>query len=351
MAQLEPPRRPSDDGRFSPVNSWNGRRHVLDLDDFSQQEIEDVLGTADEMKEILSRPIRQVPALRGRRVVNLFYEASTRTRVSFELAAKSLGADVVNLTASGSSIEKGETLIDTIQTLQALGADAAIIRHKASGAPYSVARATDLPIVNAGDGCHAHPTQALLDAYTIREHFGQVEGLRVTIVGDIAHSRVARSNAWGLSKLGAHVCFCGPPALLPVTTLADPELAPWPVHTEVDLDEAIVGADVIMPLRIQWERQEGGALSSLREYARDYGVTRVRLKRAAPHAIVMHPGPMNEGIEIESEVAHGAQSVVLDQVSNGVAVRMAVLYLLLSTVASEESPPKPDRARSAPGRV
>ncbi|HEY3115505.1 MAG TPA: aspartate carbamoyltransferase catalytic subunit, partial [Chloroflexota bacterium] len=273
------------------TNSWTGRRHVLDLDDFDRSEIEEVLNTADQMKEILSRPIPQVPTLRGRHLVNLFYEASTRTRVSFELAGKSLGADVVNVTASGSSVEKGETLLDTIQTLKALGADAAILRHKAAGAPYEVARSVDLPVINAGDGCHAHPTQALLDAYTIREHFGHVEGLRVTIIGDIAHSRVARSDAWGLTKLGAQVTFCGPPSLLPFTSLQDPESAPWPVQAEISLDRAIADADVIMPLRIQLERHEGGAFSSLREYAREYGITRERLQGAPSHAIVMHPGP------------------------------------------------------------
>jgi aspartate carbamoyltransferase catalytic subunit len=302
---------------------------VLDLDDFSRAEIERVFETADRMREVLARRIRRVPTLRGRSVVNLFYEASTRTRVSFELAAKNLGADVVNVSASGSSVEKGETLLDTVRTLRALGADLLVMRHAASGAPYTVARHIGMPVINAGDGTHAHPTQALLDAYTIRDRFGRVEGLRVVIVGDIAHSRVARSIAWGLATLGAQVVFCGPPTLLPPTTLsATSGEAPWPVRAALDLDCAIEGADVIMPLRVQLERQEGNRLASLRQYARDFGINRTRLERAAPHAIVMHPGPMNEGVEIDAEVAHGERSVVQDQVTNGVAIRMAVLYLL-----------------------
>ncbi len=309
---------------------WVGRKHVLDLDDFSQEEIHAVLETADRMKEVLARPIRRVPALRGRSIVNLFYEASTRTRVSFEVAAKNLGADVVNVSASGSSVEKGETLLDTVRTLRALGADLLVMRHNHSGAPYTVASHADIPVVNAGDGTHAHPTQALLDAYTIRERFGKIEGLRVLIIGDIAHSRVARSNAWGLRALGAEVTFCGPPTLLPPTTLSSEGDSPWDVGVDMDLDHAIEGVDVVMPLRVQLERQEGSRLASLRGYARDYAITRARLARAAPHAIVMHPGPMNEGVEIDADVAHGLQSVVQDQVSNGVAIRMAVLYLLMA---------------------
>src|SRR5213593_4293314 len=217
MAQAEATRPQLDDARMTAASSWAGRRHVLDLDDFSRGEIEEALNTADQMKEILSRPIPQVPTLRGRHLVNLFYEASTRTRVSFELAAKNLGADVVNVSASGSSVEKGETLLDTVRTLRALGADILVMRHGDSGAPYTVARHVDIPVINAGDGTHAHPTQALLDAYTIRERFGRVKGLRVLIVGDIAHSRVARSNVWCLGKLGAEVTVCGPPTLLPPT--------------------------------------------------------------------------------------------------------------------------------------
>jgi aspartate carbamoyltransferase catalytic subunit len=307
---------------------------VLDLDDFSRDEIEAVFDAADRMKDVLSRPIRRVPALRGRSIVNLFYEVSTRTRVSFEVAAKNLGADVVNVTASGSSVEKGETLLDTVRTLHALGAEVLVIRHKDSGAPYVVAQHTDLAVVNAGDGTHAHPTQGLLDAYTMRNQFPSFEGLRVLIVGDIAHSRVARSDAWVLTKLGADVTFCGPPTLLPPTGLRgirdEPNQLPWPVKITLDLDQAIEGVDVVMPLRVQLERQEGNRLASLRAYARDYGINRDRLRRAAPHAIVMHPGPLNEGVEIDADVAHGLQSAIQDQVTNGVAVRMAVLYLLVA---------------------
>jgi len=330
---------------------WEGRRHVLDLDDFSRAEIERVLETSDRMKEILARPIRKVPTLRGRSVLNLFYEASTRTRVSFEVAAKTLGADVINVAASGSSVEKGETLLDTVRTLKALGADMLVVRHKDSGAPYTVAQHVDLPVVNAGDGLHAHPTQALLDAYTMRERFGHVDGLRVLIIGDITHSRVARSNAWGLAKLGAEVTFCGPPNLLPPTGLCgEKSKMPWPVRVELDLDRAIEGVDVVMPLRVQLERQEGNRLASLREYARDYGITRQRVAHAAPHAIVMHPGPMNEGVEIDADVAHGDHSVVQDQVTNGVAVRMAVLYLLFSSAPGTRQPLDRNGLVSANGR-
>jgi aspartate carbamoyltransferase catalytic subunit len=311
---------------------WTGRRHVLDLDDFSRDEIEEVLRTADRMKDVLARPIRRVPSLRGRTIVNLFYEASTRTRVSFELAAKILGADVVNIAASGSSVEKGETLLDTARTLRGLGADIMVLRHPDSGAPYTVACHTDLSVVNAGDGLHAHPTQALLDAYTIREHIGRIEGLRVLIVGDILHSRVARSNAWCLATLGANVTFCGPPALLPLTSVADRDRAPWPATVDLNLDHAVEGVDVIMPLRVQLERQDGSRLASIRSYARDFGINRARLARAASHAIVMHPGPMNEGVEIDADVAHGDRSVVQQQVTNGVAIRMAVLYLITAAV-------------------
>ncbi|MSQ23824.1 MAG: aspartate carbamoyltransferase catalytic subunit [Chloroflexi bacterium] len=312
---------------------WHQRRAVLDLDDFSREEIEITLETAVRMREILGRPVRRVPALNGRTVINLFYEASTRTRVSFELAAKSLGADVVNVSASGSSIEKGETLLDTVRTLRSLGGDILVLRHPHAGAPNLVLDTTGMPVVNAGDGSHAHPTQALLDALTIRDHFGRVDGLKVLIVGDIAHSRVARSNAWGLSMLGARVSFCGPPTMLPATCLGPTADLPWPIQVELDLDRAMADAQVVMPLRIQWERQEERPISSLREYARDYGISQERLCRAPSEAVVLHPGPMNEGIEIAPEVAHGPQSLVGDQVTNGVAVRMAVLYLLVASTS------------------
>ncbi|MCL5075127.1 MAG: aspartate carbamoyltransferase catalytic subunit [Chloroflexi bacterium] len=304
------------------------RKDILDLDDFTPEEISEVLETADAMKEILSRPIKKVPALRGKTVVNLFYEASTRTRISFELAAKNLSADVVNVATSASSVVKGESLVDTIKTLQALGADIIVIRHPQSGAPYLVAQHLEGSVINAGDGWHAHPTQALLDLYTIRENLGTIAGLSIVIVGDILHSRVARSNIWGMTKMGAELTLCGPETLLPVldrtgSTNAFPE-----VRVEHNLDKAIEGADVIMALRLQKERQRGGLLPSLREYIQLYQLTKERVARAKPGALVMHPGPMNEGIEIAPEVAHGSQSVIEEQVTNGVAVRMALLHLL-----------------------
>jgi aspartate carbamoyltransferase catalytic subunit len=290
----------------------------------------------------MSREIARVPTLRGTTVVTLFYEASTRTRTSFELAAKMLGADCINIAASTSSVQKGESLIDTVRTLQAVGAHILIMRHHASGAPYLAARHCNFSVINAGDGWHAHPTQALLDIYTIRSHLGDVRGRRVVIVGDIAHSRVARSNMWGLTALGAEVVLCGPPTLMPVglnggygsTGLAAggerDELSLPPVRLETDLDRAIEGADVVMALRLQLERMQSGLIPSLREYALLYQVNGERLSRAGPGALVLHPGPMNEGVEISAEVAHGAQSLIEEQVTNGVAVRMAVLYLLAS---------------------
>ena len=302
------------------------RRHVLDLDDFTSEEVELVLETADAMKEVLSREIKKVPTLRGKTVVTLFCEPSTRTRVSFEQAAKNLSADVINLGASGSSVEKGESLIDTARTLQALGADAIVMRHYHAGAPYLMARHTDVSVINGGDGCHAHPTQGLLDLYTVRDHLGTVAGAKVVIIGDIMHSRVARSNIWGLSKMGAEVVLSAPPTLLPVGLSIPyfPEIV-----VEQNLDRAVEGADVIIPLRLQRERQKGGLLPSLREYVQLYQLDAKRLAKAKPNALVLHPGPMNEGVEITREVAHGAQSVIEEQVTNGVAVRMALLYLLL----------------------
>jgi len=313
--------------------SWT-RRHLLDLDDFSAAEIELVLETADAMTEVLAREVPRVPALRGTTIVTLFYEDSTRTRASFELAGKVLGADVINISASGSSIQKGESLIDTVKTIQAIGADVLVLRHPSSGAPYLASRHADFRVVNAGDGMHAHPTQALLDAYTIRSRLGDIRGRKVVIVGDIAHSRVARSNLWGLTALGAEVTVCGPPTLLPIgldgVARDDPEERDIPpVRIEHDLDRAIEGADAVMALRLQRERMAGGLLPSLREYARLYQVTGERLARAKAGAVVMHPGPMNEGVEISADVAHGARSLIEEQVTNGVAVRMAILYLLM----------------------
>jgi aspartate carbamoyltransferase catalytic subunit len=309
------------------------RRHVLDLDDFARTEIEAVMETTDAMTEVLGREVPRVPALRGTTIVTLFYEASTRTRASFEMAAKALGADVINIAASGSSVQKGESLYDTVRTLQAVGAQMLVMRHGSSGAPYLVARHTGMNVVNGGDGWHAHPTQGLLDIYTMRSHLGELRGKRVVIVGDIAHSRVARSNLWGLSALGAEVVVCAPPTLLPygVRPGAAPSEEPLAlprVTVETDLDRAVEGADVVMALRLQLERMTSGLLPSLREYARLYQVNEERLARARPGALVMHPGPMNEGIEISPAVARSLQSVVEEQVTNGVAVRMAVLYLL-----------------------
>ena len=321
--------------------AWT-RHHLLDLDDFSAAEIETVMETTDAMKEVMGREVPRVPALRGRTIITLFYEASTRTRASFELAGKSLGADVINVAAGGSSIEKGESLIDTVRTLQAVGADVLVMRHGSSGAPYLVARQVSCSVVNGGDGWHAHPTQALLDLYTMRTHLGAVRGKRVVIVGDIAHSRVARSNIWGLTAMGAEIVVCAPPTLLPhgmrphhspVGQGPSPEPSAEPlamphVDVETDLDRAIEGADVVMTLRLQKERMTSGLLPSLREYATLYQVNEERLSRAKTGALVMHPGPMNEGVEISPAVAHSLQSVIEEQVTNGVAVRMAVLYLL-----------------------
>jgi aspartate carbamoyltransferase catalytic subunit len=302
------------------------RRNVLDLDDFSVAEIETVLETARAMKDVLQRPIKKVPTLRGKTLVTLFYEASTRTRVGFEVAAKALGADTVSVAASSSSVTKGESLIDTIRTLQALGADFVVMRHHQAGAPYLVADEVSASVVNAGDGWHAHPTQALLDLFTIKERLGRLDGLRVAIVGDVLHSRVARSNLWGLTRMGASVVLCGPPTMLPSPSFGAG--LPWEVDCTYRLEEALEGADVVMVLRMQLERQTGGLFPSLREYAKVYGLTEERLAWARPGALVMHPGPMNEGVEIDPRVARGVQSVIETQVTNGVAVRMAVLYLL-----------------------
>ena len=307
-----------------------GRRHVLDLDDFSPAEIDAVFQNADAMREVLNREIKKVPALRGKTVVTLFTEASTRTRVSFEQAGKILSADVINVSGSGSSVEKGESLYNTALTLQAMNADIIIVRHAHSGAPHFLARHLDACVINAGDGAHAHPTQALLDMYTMRRRFGRVEGLKVTIVGDILYSRVARSNLWGLTKMGAEVTLCAPLTLLPADMLAGRARVPGhpfaEVKTESAVERAIAGADVVYALRLQLERQKGGHLPSLREYSRVYGVTADRLKLANPNALVMHPGPMNEGVEIDPEVAHGSRSAIEEQVTNGVAIRMALLY-------------------------
>lgn len=303
------------------------RRHVLDLDDFSRHELEQFLETTDAMREILDRPIRKVPALRGKTIITLFFEPSTRTRVSFEQAGKIMSADVINVSAVDSSVRKGESLVDTVRALQAMRSDVLVVRHAMSGAPYVVAQNTNCAVINAGDGWHAHPSQALLDMYTIRQRFGQLEGLHVVIVGDILHSRVARSNVWGLTKMGATVTLCGPPTLLPSACLtAFGETGGLTV--EAHLDTALREADVVMPLRVQAERHDAGLLPSEREYVRSYQVNEERLSLAKQGALLMHPGPVNEGVEVSQELVYGDRSLIHQQVTNGVAVRMALLYLL-----------------------
>ena len=317
-------------------NGIKKRRHILDLDDFALEEIEDIFESTDAMQEILQRDIRKVPTLRGKTIITLFHESSTRTRVSFEQAGKILSADVINVSSSGSSVEKGESLYNTALTLQAMNADVVIIRHPHPGAPTFLARHLGLSVINAGDGGHAHPTQGLLDLYTMRNHFGNIAGLKVAIVGDILYSRVARSNLWGLTKMGAQVVLCAPPTLMPVDfTNGCHRVEGHPfssVMIETNVDKAIQGADVVMPLRLQLERQEAGHLPTLREYSRTYGISARRLALAKPGALVMHPGPMNEGVEIDSVVAHGVQSVIEEQVRNGVAIRMALLYGIASPI-------------------
>lgn len=305
--------------------------HLLGIEGLESDAVEQLLDTAQAFFEVSRRPVRKVPTLRGKTVLNLFYEASTRTRTSFELAGKRLSADVVNMSASSSSTTKGESLLDTVRTLRAMQPDVVVMRHGASGAPHYVADQVDCAIVNAGDGLHEHPTQALLDAFTIRRHKGTLSGLTVAICGDIAHSRVARSNALLLRAFGNEVRFAAPGTLLPVA------IEQYGVRVFDRIEPALEGADVVMMLRIQRERLEGALLPSMREYSRTFGLNRARLNLAAPDALVMHPGPMNRGIEIEPGVADGAQSVVLDQVEAGVAVRMAVLYSLAADVGSQSS--------------
>ena len=307
-------------------------RHLLDVDGLSTGDLELVMRTADAMREVLSRPIAKVPALRGRNVTILFYEASTRTRVSFEVAAKNLSADVVNIAASTSSVTKGESLVDTVRTVEALGAQMLVMRHSVSGAPYLAAEVFGGSVLNGGDGWHAHPTQALLDLYTMRGHLpgGSVAGRKVVILGDMLHSRVARSNIWTLTAAGADLWLCGPATLVRgfEAWAGRSAAASRRFTVTTDVDAALRDADVVMALRIQRERMASGLLPSLREYAARYGLTAARLARAKPGALVMHPGPMNEGVEIAPDVAAGAQSVITDQVTNGVAIRMALLYLL-----------------------
>jgi aspartate carbamoyltransferase catalytic subunit len=303
--------------------------HVLDLDDFTREEIELVLETADAMAEVLTREVKKVPTLRGKTVVTLFYEPSTRTRASFELAAKNLSADTVSIDASKSSAVKGESLTDSLRTIQALGADIIVMRHSQSGAPYLAVQEVKSSIINAGDGWHAHPSQALLDIHTIRRHLGKLEKLKIAIIGDIMHSRVARSDMWGMTAMGAKLVLCSPSTLLPRGLDAFIENCRLRnVSVENEIEPALENADVVMLLRLQMERQQSGLLPSLREYIERYQLTMKRLSLAKPHALVMHPGPINEGIEVSPEIAHGAQSVIEEQVANGVAIRMALLYLI-----------------------
>jgi aspartate carbamoyltransferase catalytic subunit len=306
------------------------KRHLISASDLSRKEAVLVLDTAAELASVAGRPIRKLPTLRGRTVVNLFYEDSTRTRTSFEVAAKRLSADVVNFSARGSSVAKGESLKDTAWTLEAMGADAIVIRHPASGAPHRLADWVTGSVINAGDGTHEHPTQALLDAFTIRERLGGpgqhgtgLDGMRVTIVGDVLHSRVARSNVLLLSMLGAEVTLVAPPTLMPYA------VASWPCKISYDLDAELGKSDVVMMLRVQHERMTAAYFPSVREYRRRYGLDASRMALMPEHAIVMHPGPMNRGVEIAAEVADSPRSTVVAQVANGVTVRMAVLYLML----------------------
>ena len=305
--------------------AWT-RKDLLDTDTLTRAEIELVMETSTGMAEIRSRPVGKVGTLRGATVVTLFYEQSTRTRASFEVAAKALGADVVNITASGSSVEKGESLIDTVRTLEAIGADILVMRHGHSGAPTLAARHTKASVINGGDGRHAHPTQALLDLFTMRRHLGDLAGRKVVIVGDVLHSRVARSNIWTLMAAGADVTLCAPQTLLPRTLAGASEAGRCTVTT--DLDAAMHDADVVMALRMQKERQDSGLIPSLRYYIAGWQVNARRMALARPGALLMHPGPKNEGIEVSPDVATGFGSVIEEQVSNGVAVRMALLYLM-----------------------
>jgi aspartate carbamoyltransferase catalytic subunit len=301
--------------------SWN-RKHLLDIQSLTAEEIMTVLDTARAFKAVGERAIKKVPALRGKTVVNLFVEPSTRTRISFELAAQRLTADIINFSAEASSLKKGETLKDTARNLEALNADIIVMRHSASGAPHFLARFLRASVINAGDGAHEHPTQALLDAFTVREKKGKIAGLNVTILGDILYSRVARSNIWALTKLGARVTLCGPATLVPKV------FEQMGCHVTYNVEEAIADADIINLLRIQHERQRLTMFPSLAEYTSLFGLTKARLARTRPEALIMHPGPINRGVEIDSEIADSGRSVILDQVTNGLAVRMAVLFLV-----------------------
>ena len=298
-------------------------RHIFGIDQLSVQDIRHILATARSFREISSRPIKKVPTLRGKTVVNLFFEASTRTRLSFEIAAKRMSADTFNISASTSSATKGETLVDTARNIQAMNPDVIILRHSSSGAPQLLARHIDASVINAGDGAHEHPSQGLLDMMTVMEHKGRIEGIKLAIVGDIAHSRVAVSDIIGFTRMGAHVCVAGPQTFMPA------EIGSLGAEVCASVEAAVKNADVVMALRIQLERQNDSLIPSLREYSKFYGINRELLKLSKQDAIVMHPGPVNRGVELSPDVADGSRSVILDQVTNGVAVRMALLYLVL----------------------
>jgi aspartate carbamoyltransferase catalytic subunit len=306
----------------NPGQEGFSRKHLLGIEPLSAPEITTILDTAVQMREIMDRPIKKVPTLRGRTVVNLFMEASTRTRASFEMAERILSADSLTVQAAGSSVSKGESLLDTVKNLEAMTPDAIVVRHASAGAANFLARSCNSRIINAGDGAHEHPTQALLDAFTLRHAKGRIEGLKVAIVGDVLHSRVARSNVHLLTKMGAEVTLCAPPSLLP-QAFSNLATLSW------RMDEALEGADVVMMLRLQQERMTSAFISTAREYHAQYGLTLARLRKAKSDVVVLHPGPMNRGVEIASDVADSKASLILDQVTNGVAVRMAVLYLLL----------------------
>jgi aspartate carbamoyltransferase catalytic subunit len=310
-------------------------RDILGIEDLSREDLETILETAERMQEIGRREVKKVPTLRGRTLINLFFEPSTRTQTSFEIAGKRLAADVVNFSVNGSSVSKRETLLDTAKTLDAMDPDCVVVRHKVAGVPHRLAEVLDAPVINAGDGAHEHPSQAMLDMLTVKEEKGSIEGLTVTIVGDIAHSRVARSNIYGFSKLGAEVRVAGPPTMLPVA------IESLGVKAYTNLREALEGADVVMALRIQMERLEGACFPSVREYAATFGLDRAKLRFAKEDAIVMHPGPVNRGVELAHELADHRPSVILDQVRNGVALRMALLYLVSGKPGSDADPADP----------
>jgi aspartate carbamoyltransferase catalytic subunit len=304
-------------------------KHLLSMQQLSRDDVVHILDTAESFREVGTRVIKKVPALRGRTVVNLFYENSTRTRISFELAAKRLSADVINFSSSGSSVSKGESLKDTALTLQAMGADAIVMRHSSSGSPYALTKWVSASVLNAGDGTHEHPTQALLDLYTIRERLGSIEGRRVAIVGDVLHSRVARSLSFALVTMGAEVTLVGPPTLIP------PDAPIWGVQVSYDIDDVLPKLDVCYLLRVQRERQRQQFFPSVREYSRLFGLSRERVDMLPGAAMIMHPGPMNRGVEIDSDVADLPQSVIEEQVTNGIAVRMSLLYLMLGGASDE----------------